>query len=975
MKTGTPKVSIANESLLRSRGNANDRELNDATWLVDIRLAGRISPLTVPQVAVGALFGNEALKRARSKPDSIGSYVADIEWLTGRLEVVHPGLERLGLGLIAGGGAFLVGFPWWTTALLGLACMVVLSGLVPTVAAALAGVAIVVVYPAGWWWVLVAAYLALMLILMRRTRSAVGGGAAAPGLGFIPRRAVLSMFLRGVWSNFAIGVDKALGDDVMRADVFLSAVEDQVGAYTPVLVHARALAFARLGDTTRALELVSGCEGMEGLPAPVQGWCALVVSDILALAGQDQAAQSRLRHAIPLLKNRRAAGARIAAQLRLVDAAVKGGECDEAIALLTGVRWAAIRSLNADLLATTEGYLAQMMLGVGNESGAIWALEQIGPRDGRRGRMSESASRLTMWSVLHAQIALQRGQNDEALRQAENAVERADTHADLGVRAAAHLTHAEVSLRVSDAQSALPHILVGLGFLQRIRYGLPSSNWRRNWVRLNARAYELALEIAGLANDPHLVEEVLESIRAQAVPVGVDRMAGGLDAFLSALLDPLADRAGGERPPDVGQGLRATSLVLAAAGSDPLCPPGALYVEGSSWIGGPAEGATDLDRIIVETVGEAGWYWSACIAAGSYWWTMRTPWAEWTWGSLPLDQGSPGRAAFDSLLRALPIRQQGESVRSFNLRSRSSPLLDPDNGSPELEDLLTQVATAFLPPPLREAIGEAPDSSPLPILVSLSGALAAIPLYALPVGPHQRLIDVAMVAHAPAPALLAALKPAPEELSLVRPISLAVVDPDPNQTSLDHATAPDGAVKVLSSPTTKGELEDALRQADSSGVFCAFAHYVTPPGGAPASGGIAVADGIVSLRDLLTPRDTDGAMIRVPERALLSMCESLAAGAGEVLQSGDAFDTPGAAWEWLGLSAGFMLAGARHVVATAWPIPDLQATDRLDHAIAQALTTPRPASAVRSAILESVSHDSSKVPVMVWAAYSYVGTC
>jgi hypothetical protein len=204
-------------------------------------------------------------------------------------------------------------------------------------------------------------------------------------------------------------VDKAQNDDAARAEQFLAASEARSGEYRVVIRHAQALVLARSGDSTGALRLVSAQEERSRLPASVRGWCSLVVSDIPALAGQEEAALAHLSDAIALLTTRRSHGVRIATQLRLIDAAIKQGNYDLALDNLTEVRWQAVRHRHADLVATTEGYLVQMMLSVGNKSGALWILHQISPRDPRRVRVSETGARSATWNVLHSQVALQQG--------------------------------------------------------------------------------------------------------------------------------------------------------------------------------------------------------------------------------------------------------------------------------------------------------------------------------------------------------------------------------------------------------------------------------------------------------------------------------------------------------------------------------------------------------------------------------------
>ncbi|WP_419703214.1 CHAT domain-containing protein [Promicromonospora sp. NFX87] len=935
---------------------------------MDVRVALQSLPRVLPRVVLDVVADHPKLRKTRSTRDRIGSYHADLDWILGAEQVLRPLTVRLLLLVAATLGGMLVGFPWWAAALLGLGCSLALAGLAANIAGVAIGVTILALFPATWSWVVIAGYGAVMVLASERLLTVIGGGALGPGLGFMPVRVMTWFLVRGVWSNFAVGVDKALGDDVHRAEPFLSYVEDRVGPYRTVVVHARALVLARTGEASAGLRMIATDTVDPSLPRSVRGWCRFVVSDILAYAGQDEAAVAQLRRAIPLLQNRRSRGVRIAAQLRLIDSAIKQGELDKAIDTLRDLRWFAVSNRHSDLVTTTEGYLVQMMLAAGNEPGALWTLATVSLPDSRKGRANESRSRTAMWSVLHAQVAMQQGEEGEARRQSDNAVQRADDLPDFSVRAAAHLVRAEHLYLFTGAQDALPHVLESLGYLQHVRYGLPGSHWRRGWVRLNSRAYELALEVASDLDDPHLVAEMLENIRAQAIPVGLDHSDRSLSELLEAIMDPFAKRPGELRHDDAGGTSQATGDVLAAAGADPLMPPPAVGIQGASWVRGPAERTLDLDALIVTTVGDLGWYWSACIGGGRYWWTVRQPGGTWYWGSTDLAEGSLGRGAFDDLIQAIPVRFTGESNEVYGPRVRSSALA----GSATGHELVNRLADAFLPPPIRDDLAKRDPDNPMSLLVSLAGSLAALPVNALHVSDGHRVIDTAVVGHVPTSVMLDRLH---AERSLSRgtksAITLSVVDPDPTWHAMEHAKAPASSTTVLGRPTTKADVIAALQHADPEGVFCAFAHYARRS--EPAAGGLAVAGGVLSLRDLVGSEEA----IRVPERALLSLCESLAAGASETITGNEAADLYAGTWEWLGLTAGFILAGARHVVATAWPVieDEHEQTRLIDHALANALAQPHPAFAVRAAILKLAppgATGNGLAPIL-WSAYTYTG--
>jgi len=957
---------------LRERGNGADRELDDLVFMIDVPLTFRMNPLGAAAVLLGALVFRSEFRQARSRDGQIGAYLADVDWLTGSVAVTRPLAWRGVAALAAVGGAVVVGFPWWATMLLGIACFVIAGGAVTTLVALAIGVALLVTYTHGWAWTILSMYLAAMAVMARKPSVALGGGAMGPGLGFVPWTAVVRMMLNGSWSSFSIGVDKAHSDDALRAEPFLARAERRAGAYRPVIGHARALIRARLGDTTGALDLVAQAQdGMTALPATTQGWAKVVVSDILAAAGQAGEARPTLESAVPLLKTSgRARGTLFAAQLRLVDAAIAQDEYDLAVQILADVRWRALRHRNLDLVATTEGYLVQMMLALGNRDGALWTVAQFSPRDAARVRPSETSSRTALWSVLHARVALEDGQLDEAEHQAQMAVSRADLATDLAPRAVAHLVLAEVRCAMGRAADALPDVLTALNVLQQVRYGLPASDWRRNWVALNARAYELGLEVASATDDPCLVAELIETIRAQAVPVGLERTTSSLDQIVSVLMDAASGTTAVRPYQEDVPGSRAGSAALALLGVDPVRPPSAIYVDGASWVGMSSDSATDLDALVTAIAGPAGWYWSGCLAAGQYWWALRTPAGSWLWGSVPMGAESSGRSVLTDMMDALPFERPGESDAEFHARWTASPLYQ--TARDPRERLMEKVSRTFLPEPLRDALEHSSQTGVVPVLAGLSGLLSALPVNALPVSSTQQVIDVATVSHVPSPALLdETSKTWPEPDEHTSGITVVVVDPRTSMAPLPNAKAPKGASIVLEGEVTKADVETALRSADPRGVFCAFAHYCQQTD-VPAAGGLLLTDDVLTLRDLVSWNSSEN--VRVPERVLLAMCESIAAGAGDAVATGPDFGLGAGTWEWLGLSAGFFAAGARYVVATSWPLLDHPRTTDFDHAIADALTKSSPSSAVREAILGLVPPEKRDVvPVMLWSAYSFLG--
>ena len=105
---------------------------------------------------------------------------------------------------------------------------------------------------------------------------------------------------------------------------------------------------------------------------------------------------------------------------------------------------------------------------------------------------------------------------------------------------------------------------------------------------------------------------------------------------------------------------------------------------------------------------------------------------------------------------------------------------------------------ALLPPPVRVALSAADPAAPIPLLVSLPGLLSTVPISALPVGRDgdTRVVEVAVVAVAPAIATLASVRRRGVTPAAPAESVIAVVDPDPARP-LPHAAAPPSADPVL----------------------------------------------------------------------------------------------------------------------------------------------------------------------------------
>jgi tetratricopeptide (TPR) repeat protein len=636
--------------------------------------------------------------------------------------------------------------------------------------------------------------------------------------------------------------------------------------------------------------------------------------------------------------------------------------------------------------------------------------------------------------IVLAHVAAGSGDDSEALKHVEEAIRLCDAAGRGYDTAAAELVATEVLERQGRRGAALRHALTAVAHLDRARYLLPTPRWRAEWIRSNEAAYGHALRLASASGDSRLVAELVEAARLQAVPRTPETHADVAGATRSLPLLDLAEPQG--QPIEGGRfrGLDAAALRAAAAqaalGADPLRPSPILTIDGSSLLP-KAEAAAgrlrvDISEEVTRLAGRDAWWWGGAVADGFYYWAVRGD-GRFLSGRRPVKEGTPTGQALAELLDATPgpgLQEQGSSgVLAGPLSGR---VIGGDDPHDRERNFAWRLSEAFLPPPVRERAitqfreqRQASHPEPFRLVVSLPAALCRLPVPLLALEPPvpqgglsdvPRLVEAAVVHHAPSMALLASLAvqpplppPSPEE---PWPLLVSVVDPTDD---LEHAHGGDAPCVLLVGGRRLGEqarngdpkarlaTKAALRKAllDLPGragllVYAGHAHPGHPD--TPATGGLVLAspeashptdevlgtavmsgasagaEQLLSARELL-PRDGQPPPYPFPARVLLSACSTSGYG-------GTTERIPGLAGEWLGVAAAVLQAGADEVVATLFDVLDVRATTKFERRLITLLSsTPDAASAVRRAQVEALGEwrRNRRLPPLVWAPYACLG--
>lgn len=812
--------------------------------------------------------------------------------------------------------------------------------------------------------------------------------------------------LRAMWNPTAarvvLAVDKATHDDRARTRCFTDADRGVPRGLQPVLVQCRALAEAGRLEFQAAMVLSEqATELAKDAPPRIRGWCALHAGDVLLAAGQQAHAEARWREAADLLAGVPAARFWAAeAELRIGEVLTTDladtERCLEGLRLLCRTRHSAVRTGNLAALARTEMLLLRLMHESGNTIGVVEQLQSEHERTQGTVDLGASVADHAAQTLLLATLYLDILENPErypvsarvgSARRHERYPHPASLMDDVLrhlsrsrmplLEAHAYAVLARIQQAVGQREEALGNALESLGAVQRVRYQLPTAGWRDRWVAAHAPTYALALDLA--ASDPALVGELLETVRAQSVPVESDAPGGQL----RALLDALVSSTGLPPGPDGGTAKQRVT-------TDPLLTGRAITVGQASFVGGPADGVVDLDGELT-AMHPGSWYWSYARVGEWLYHAVRSPEGCWYTERRPYHEFELG---YQDLIRHLPVRLPGVDTPARRLPGSALALVGADD--PVTTESLTAgqvwarifdaLGASMVPTVLREALLAGPE--PVPLVVAPTGALALVPVCALTLTPHQTVLDVAEVSYLPSVALLSQGRrrtvgdaPPPPPGPTDRPApALAVLGPDrsprhPRQR-LRHAlrTVPEDS-EVVTGPLRLTDLVDLLaREGMEETVLCLAGHVNVPTPTDPGSSGFRFSDGLWGLHELYRTDAHGAPRYRMPHRVLLAACASLGL-YGKPDADHDApalLDVP----EWLGVGAAAVHGGARHVYCTLFELVDCEPARRIDLALIDALRhRVRPAAALRAVQrreLHRWRNGQGSLP-LAFLAYAYVG--
>lgn len=380
-----------------------------------------------------------------------------------------------------------------------------------------------------------------------------------------------------------------------------------------------------------------------------------------------------------------------------------------------------------------------------------------------------------------------------------------------------------------------------------------------------------------------------------------------------------------------------------------------------------------LESTIDAVGGRDAWWWGTATGfEGRHYWATRSPAGDLSCGETDLEAAMP---LIETVIGALPSEDSDDSSAYFG----------PLNASYDDEcDLMHQLGRLLVPEPLAAALRVA--EKPLSLVIS-SNILVGLPLATLgvPGCADRRLVEVATVRIAPPAALVERMRDLPSPPVDVYPILISCTDP---KGDLPHSThgevlavqtfsGTNRGAKTAAAPATRANLLAALRelQHGEPGIFFYAGHATTGDIGNDENAGLALQDDPLLASDFFPTAERPA--LSSPARVLLAACSSSgASGAGR--------------GEWLGLGAAFAIAGAKQIVATAWPVWDIPFTAAFDRHLLTALQTAAdPGMAIRALQVEALeawriaNHDvrgdtvavvKGEVPLpLVWAAFQAIG--
>lgn len=835
------------------------------------------------------------------------------------------------------------------------------------------------------------------------------------------------ILVRALWdrptASALLALDKATHDDRVRARIFLEdCAATAPGALRPVLRQCEALVESAALDFQTAIISSHEAAGLaESAPAAVRGWCALHFGDVLLAAGDAVAAESKWDEAVSLFGESKAGRFwRLQAELRLIQVLTSELADSERVLrglrLLQRLRVLAVRSIDAGLLENTEYFLLRLMNDAGNGAGVYAHMIEQRWHDRRKVMIGTTIGQHAAKSLLKASLMVDVAESpqrypsavpvgraqryNEAAELVDNALQHLSRTRQPLLDATAYAAMARVQLGLGHRDAALANTLECLTVIQRVRYLLPTTSWRARWVRTHAQVYTMALDLA--AGDPGLAGELLELVRAQAVPVERDEAGSWVRAALNAVVASISLPPDMPPPPpttepdDAGSGaVGTTGDATASAVADPLIAHQAILVQHASWIGGDEASAVDVDDEL-DLMFPGAWYWSLARVGEWVYHAVRSPRGDWWAQRQPYDDAA---GHLDDLLWRLPVDLAGESDHRYQARLAGTAFVHehPERSEPggptagEVWDrILDGLGAALIPTPLRDAL--AADDRIASVVVAPTGTLALIPFAALSVTPGKPLIDLACVTHLPAVALAAHRRRTVSE-SGVRSIAgkrsrvIAVLAPHseppfPEETDFDDddldlpfafGSVPAGS-DAHRGGMTKNQFAALMNSPDTPDAVLYLAGHVEGSANEdPAGTGFKFYDGRLTLRDLYEVDSAMRPIYNVPRRVVLSGCTSLGLYADTATRQERSF---AAEPEWLGLAAAMVFGGADHVYCSLFPVLESFHTMRVDLALVEAMRHEiDPAQALRAVQRAEIQRwrTGRGAQPIVFMAYAYVG--
>jgi hypothetical protein len=327
---------------------------------------------------------------------------------------------------------------------------------------------------------------------------------------------------------------------------------------------------------------------------------------------------------------------------------------------------------------------------------------------------------------------------------------------------------------------------------------------------------------------------------------------------------------------------------------------------------------TSLEAVIEAVGGPDAWWWGGWAAMSRYHWALRAPDGTWHCGTRPIGSGEEDAIQeFEKYFSHIDQQEEHSHAPWADFEAE--------------QQMASKIGALLVPSPLTDALLDGSTDVSVVIAGNLLGSVA-LPALCLKPGDETRLIERAILRVQPpaAPDLIASRPP--HELPHW-PVLVACMNPD---GTLDHAEHEDldCEVRLGSEPIPPG---DRYRHATATNLRTAMT------GLSPGQQGIFFYSGHVN--QAVMPGDANVSLhladaevraaewfgigidrrLPCPSRAVISACASAgSSGTG----SG----------EWLGLGAALLSAGARHVIATAWPIPDAPATQRFERRLIDCLS-------------------------------------